>query len=312
MNFFEICTAKTVRTNGIELEIFEAGEGGIPIVLCHGWPELAFSWRFQIQKLVELGFHCIVPNLRGYGNSSKPNEVSSYDVINLSDDLNGLLDHYRINRAFFMGHDWGAWLLWYYALLYKERILGLINLSVPFRQREKTDPIKFWENVLGEDFYIVHFNNRPNVAAKSFNKNPRRVLTNLFRTDHWLSERSKNSNYKIIKSADSDYGLGKLAMSEKELDVFVEAFSNGGFEAPCNWYRNISRNWRLSEGLNQVIETPTLVIFGKYDMVPQVDMSKSVKNLQIRTLDCGHWIQQERPEETNNLITEWLRFRLQY
>jgi len=196
--------------------------------------------------------------------------------------------------------------------LHKERILGLIALSVPFRQREKTDPIKFWENVLGEDFYIVHFNNRPNVAAKSFNKNPRRVLTNLFRTDHWLSERSKNSNYKIIKSADSDYGLGKLAMSEKELDVFVEAFSNGGFEAPCNWYRNISRNWRLSEGLNQVIETPTLMIFGKYDMVPQVDMSKSVKNLEIRTLECGHWIQQERPEETNNLITEWLRLRLQF
>ena len=312
MNFFEICTTKTVRTNGIELEVFEAGKGGIPIILCHGWPELAFSWRFQIQKLVELGFHCIVPNLRGYGNSSKPNEVSSYDVINLSDDLNGLLDHYRISRAFFMGHDWGAWLLWYYALLHKERILGLIALSVPFRQREKTDPIKFWENVLGKDFYIVHFNNRPNVAAKSFNKNPRRVLTNLFRTDHWLSERSKNSNYKIIKSADSDYGLGKLAMSEKELDVFVEAFSNGGFEAPCNWYRNISRNWRLSEGLNQVIETPTLMIYGKYDMVPQVDMSKSVKNLEIRTLDCGHWIQQERPEETNNLITEWLRLRLQF
>ena len=312
MNFFEICTSKIVPTNGIELEVFEAGKGGIPIILCHGWPELAFSWRFQVQTLVELGFHCIVPNLRGYGNSSKPNEVSSYDVINLSDDLNGLLDHYRIRRAFFMGHDWGAWLLWYYALLHKERILGLIALSVPFRQREKTDPIKFWENVLGEDFYIVHFNNRPNVAAKSFNKNPRRVLTNLFRTDHWLSERSKNSNYKIIKSADSDYGLGKLAMSEKELDVFVEAFSNGGFEAPCNWYRNISRNWRLSEGLNQVIETPTLMIFGKYDMVPQVDMSKSVKNLEIRTLDCGHWIQQERPEETNNLITAWLRLRLQF
>ena len=312
MNFFEICTSKIVPTNGIELEVFEAGKGGVPIILCHGWPELAFSWRFQIQTLVELGFHCIVPNLRGYGNSSKPNEVSSYDVINLSDDLNGLLDYYRIRRAFFMGHDWGAWLLWYYALLHKERISGLINLSVPFRQREKTDPIKFWENVLGKDFYIVHFNNRPNVAAKSFNKNPRRVLTNLFRTDHWLSERSKNSNYKIIKSADSDYGLGKLAMSEKDLDVFVEAFSNGGFEAPCNWYRNISRNWRLSEGLNQVIETPTLMIYGKYDMVPQVDMAKSVKNLEIRTLDCGHWIQQERPEETNNLITEWLRLRLQF
>lgn len=310
MNFFDICTSKTVPTNGIELEVFEAGKGGIPIILCHGWPELAFSWRFQIQSLVELGFHCIVPNLRGYGNSSKPNEVSSYDMISLSDDLNGLLDYYRISRAFFMGHDWGAWLLWHYTLLHKDRVSGLINLSVPFRQREKTDPIKFWENVLGKDFYIVHFNNRPNVAAKSFNKNPRRVLTNLFRTDHWLSERSKNSNYKIIKSAESDYGLGKLAMSETELEVFVEAFSKGGFEAPCNWYRNISRNWRLSEGLSQVIETPTLMIYGKYDMVPQVDMSKSVKNLQIRTLDCGHWIQQERPEETNNLITKWLKLRL--
>ena len=118
MNFFEICTSKIVSTNGIELEVFEAGKGGIPIILCHGWPELAFSWRFQIQTLVELGFHCIVPNLRGYGNSSKPNEVSSYDVINLSDDLNGLLDYYRIRRAFFMGHDWGAWLLWYLSLIH--------------------------------------------------------------------------------------------------------------------------------------------------------------------------------------------------
>ena len=306
MKFFDICTKALVPTNGIKLEVYEAGKGGIPIVLCHGWPELAFSWRHQIPILVEMGFHCIVPNLRGYGNSSKPTEVDSYNAVNLSEDLNGLLDHYGLERAFFVGHDWGAWLLWHYALLHKNRVYGLINLSVPFRPRDLSDPIEFWEKVLGEDFYMVHFNKKPNLAVSSFNKNPERVLRNLYRTEHWLDDEKKDDSYNIIKSGDLDYNVGKLAMSDEELKVFVDVFSRGGFEAPCNWYRNISRNWRLMEGVPQTIEINTLMIYGKYDIVPKVDMSESVKNLDIVTLDCGHWIQQEKPRETNEALSKWL------
>ena len=306
MKFFDICTKALVPTNGIKLEVYEAGKGGIPIVLCHGWPELAFSWRHQIPTLIEMGFHCIVPNLRGYGNSSKPTEVDTYNAVNLSEDLNGLLDHYGLERAFFVGHDWGAWLLWHYALLHKNRVYGLINLSVPFRPRDLSDPIEFWEKVLGEDFYMVHFNKKPNLAVSSFNKNPERVLRNLYRTEHWLEDEKKDDSYNIIKSGDLDYNVGKLAMSDEEFKVFVDVFSRGGFEAPCNWYRNISRNWRLMEGVPQTIEINTLMIYGKYDMVPKVDMSESVKNLDIVTLDCGHWIQQEKPRETNEALSKWL------
>ena len=144
------------------------------------------------------------------------------------------------------------------------------------------------------------------LRVSSFNKNPERVLRNLYRTEHWLDDEKKDDSYNIIKSGDLDYNVGKLAMSDEELKVFVDVFSRGGFEAPCNWYRNISRNWRLMEGVPQTIEVNTLMIYGKYDMVPKVDMSESVKNLDIVTLDCGHWIQQEKPRETNEALSKWL------
>lgn len=78
-----------ISVNGIELEVFEAGQQhkGKPIVLCHGWPEHAFAWRHQIPAFVQAGYHVIVPNQRGYGNSSQPAGVTDYDIVNLTDDL---------------------------------------------------------------------------------------------------------------------------------------------------------------------------------------------------------------------------------
>ena len=144
-----------IKTNGIELEVFQAGQGGIPIVLCHGWPELAYSWRYQIPALVAAGYHCIVPNQRGYGGSSKPLDVDAYDIHHLTDDQNGLLNALGIDRAIYVGHDWGAIMLWQHALLNPERMIGLANMSVPFKAREPAEPVAFWEKMLGEDFYLT-------------------------------------------------------------------------------------------------------------------------------------------------------------
>ena len=96
---FSMPEPSLIKTNGIELEVFQSGQGGTPIVLCHGWPELAYSWRYQIPALVKAGYHCIVPNQRGYGNSSKPNDVDAYDIIHLTNDQNGLLDALGIEKA---------------------------------------------------------------------------------------------------------------------------------------------------------------------------------------------------------------------
>ena len=122
----------TIPVNGIELEVFEAGQQneGKPIVLCHGWPEHAFTWRHQIPSLVNAGYHVIAPNQRGYGNSSRPAEVTDYDIVHLTDDLIGLLDHYGYEDATFLGHDWGANVVWSLAQLPPERVTKLINLAL--------------------------------------------------------------------------------------------------------------------------------------------------------------------------------------
>ena len=119
-----------IEVNGVTLEVFSAGQG-TPLVLCHGWPEHAYSWRFQIQPLVDAGYHVIVPNQRGYGNSSRPEAVTDYDIEHLTGDLIGLLDHFGYEQAGFVGHDWGAIIVWNLAMMHRQRVSAVANLSVP-------------------------------------------------------------------------------------------------------------------------------------------------------------------------------------
>tara|TARA_R110002073_G_scaffold12017_11_gene53948 strand:- start:861 stop:1808 length:948 start_codon:yes stop_codon:yes gene_type:complete len=305
-------TPRMLPVNNIELEVFEAGQGGIPLVLAHGWPELAYSWRYQIQPLVDAGYHVILPNQRGYGASSKPRDVEAYDIHHLTDDHLGLLDVLGIEKAIYIGHDWGSIVLWQHALLHPERMIGFASLSVPLMVRQPTEPVAFWEEMLGPDFYIVHFNRQANVAAKSFHSNPDRFLRNMFRTEQWLdrSDAKEPSGRAIIDYAEMEVTEGRLMMSEAELAIFVDAFTKGGFEGPCSWYRNFTRNWETTANVEQKVKIPTLMIYGEHDMVPQMDMSDSVEDLEIHTLDCGHWIQQEKPDETNQILLEWLERRM--
>lgn len=295
----------------VELEVFQAGEGGIPVVLAHGWPEHAYSWRYQIPALVAEGYHVIVPNQRGYGRSSQPDDVEAYDCHQMTSDYNRLLDKLGIDKAIFVGHDWGAILVWHHALLHPERILGVANLSVPFRPREAADPVAFWEKMLGPDFYIVHFNRQPGVAATAFSNNVRRFLTNMYRTKQWLeTDVNQPSGMSIVQFAEQDIHRGELMMSKEELDVFVKAFETSGFYAPCNWYRNFTRNWQTTADVEQKVTQPALMIYGQHDMVPPTDMTGYVDDLESHTLDCGHWIQQEKPSETNAILIEWLNRRM--
>ena len=291
-----------IACNGIELEVFQAGQGGIPLVLCHGWPELAYSWRYQIEHLVNAGYHCIIPN-----QSSKPTAVDAYDIFHLTNDQNALLDALGIEKAIYVGHDWGAIMLWQHALLNPQRVIALANLSVPFRGREPSEPVAFWEKMLGSDFYLVHFNRQPDMAARSFESNPERTLRNLYRSKHWLDTESRPAEgFNIINAAKIDYNRGELMLSEEDLKVFVDAFKESGFVAPCNWYRNFTRNWELTADIEQRITQPALMIYGDYDMVPKVDMSAKVADLEVHSLPCGHWIQQEQPEATNEILLDWL------
>lgn len=302
---------RLLEINGIKLEVYEAGEG-IPIVLAHGWPELAYSWRYQVPALVAAGFRVILLNQRGYGKSDKPEEVEAYDIHHLCADHAGLLDSLNIEKAVYVGHDWGAIVLWNYALLYPERMIGLANLSVPFTPRAKSDPVAFWEDMLGPDFYIVHFNRQPGVAARAFEENTERFLRNIYRTNHWKGSADFGAaGRSILQMAEEVREDGELLMSEEELKIFVEAFEKGGFTYPCNWYRNFTRNWQTTADIPQIISHPTLMIYGEYDMVPKSEnMGDYISDLEVHTLDCGHWIQQEKPQQTNNLLLDWLQRKI--
>jgi len=299
-----------IRVGDVELEVFSAGSGR-PVVLCHGWPELAYSWRFQIPVLVEAGYHVIAPNQRGYGRSSRPAAVADYDAEHLCADLAGLLDHYDYKEALFVGHDWGAIVVWAMALLRPERVAGVINLSVPFLDRGQTPWVDFWEANLGQDFYIVHFNRQPGVADAAFDANTRRFLGNIYRKGQWRQPpRTPAPGMPLINLATSDDPAGEPLMSERELDVFVDGFTHSGFTGGINWYRNFNRNWHRLGEVEQHVKVPALMIHGTYDIVPKSDrLGQFVPDVEVLEFPCGHWIQQECPEETNRAMLDWLQRR---
>ncbi|WP_211215885.1 alpha/beta fold hydrolase [Catelliglobosispora koreensis] len=296
-----------ISVNGVELEVFEAGQQNVekPIVLCHGWPEHAFSWRYQMPALAAAGYHVIVPNQRGYGNSSRPAEVTAYDIEHLSGDLVALLDHYGYEDATFVGHDWGAMVVWGLTLLHPDRVNKVINLSLPYQERGEKPWIEFMEEVFGGDFYFVHFNRQPGVADAVFDANTHQFLRNLYRKNE--PPMQPQPGMTLIDLATADAPLGEPVMSESELAVFVSAFETSGFTGGVNWYRNLDRNWHLLADVDPIIQQPTLMIYGDRDVIQKSEnLAKFVPNVEVVSLDCGHWIQEEKPEETNQAILKWL------
>jgi pimeloyl-ACP methyl ester carboxylesterase len=297
-----------IELNGITLEVFEAGSHnrGNPIVLCHGWPELAYSWRAQIPALVAAGYHVLAPNQRGFGASSRPADVTDYDITRLTGDLAALLEHFGYEAATFVGHDWGANVVWSMALLHPERVVRLINLALPYQTRTPTPWIEFIEALFGADHYFVHFNRQFGVADAILDQNADQFLRNLFRKN--LTMVPPEPGMMMINLARAETPLGDPLISAEDLEVFVSAFKASGFRPGINWYRNMDRNWHILAEIDPVIRHPALMIYGLQDPIPlSENLSEFVPNVAIRSLDCGHWIQQERPEETTQVMLEWLK-----
>ncbi len=306
-NQTEFPKPKMISVNGVELEVFEAGIDNIgkPIILCHGFPEHAFSWRYQIPALAMAGYHVLVPNQRGYGNSSSPSEVTEYDIKHLTGDLIALLDYYGYQDAAFVGHDWGANVVWNLALLHPERVNKVINLALPYQERGEKPWIEFMEEVFGEDFYFVHFNKQPGMADIILEENTSQFLRNMFRKN--VPPAIPEPGMLMINLARAVKPLGDPVMNDDELSVFVAAFESSGFTGSINWYRNLDRNWYLLADVKPLIHQPTLMIYGDRDLIPKSESLKDfAPNLDVVSLDCGHWIQQEKPNETNQIILNWL------
>src|SRR5215471_12942742 len=157
-------------TNGIRLVYYEAGPtpDEPPMVLCHGWPELAFSWRYQIKALAEAGIRVIAPDQRGYGASDRPDAVEDYDIEHLTGDLVGLLDHLKIDKAIFVGHDWGGFVVWQMPLRHIDRVAGVVGINTPHTSRAPADPIEIFRKRFGDMMYIVQFQDPAREPDKIF------------------------------------------------------------------------------------------------------------------------------------------------
>jgi pimeloyl-ACP methyl ester carboxylesterase len=288
-----------VATNGIELRVTEEGEGPL-LVLCHGFPELAFSWRHQIGALTGAGFRVLAPDMRGFGGSSAPPEVEAYDVLTLAGDLCGLLDAYGEESAVFIGHDWGASLVWDLAVLHPQRVRAVAGLSVPFVPRAPAAPLPIMRRHLGEDFYIVWFQ-EPGIADAALAKDVRRTLT---------TSRQWTANW-----AEEDGRVPQVPpwLTEAELAVYVEAFERTGFTGGLNWYRNIDRNWELKAPVaERRVEQPAMFLTGERDPVrsfmPAEAMRGWVTDLRAEVVveGAGHWVQQQEPAAVNAALLEFL------
>ncbi|MDI6022681.1 alpha/beta hydrolase [Leucobacter sp. UT-8R-CII-1-4] len=299
--------ASIISVNGVELEVFEAGRenAGNPIVLCHGWPDLAYTWRFQIPALVAAGYHVIAPNQRGFGGSANPEEIVDYDISKLTGDLAALLDHFGYTSATFMGHDWGTFIVWSFTLLYPKRVDRVVALSLPYLARGEMPWLDFMEAVLGEDYYFVHFNKQPGVADAVFDADPARFLNNLYRRDEpLLPPKPGMAMIEIAKNSDP---LGQPLLTEQELAVYSSAFTRSGFTGGINWYRNLNRNWHLLADADPIIQQPALMIYGLRDAVARSEqLSDFVPKVEEMSFDSGHWVHQERHSEVTPAIIEWL------
>jgi pimeloyl-ACP methyl ester carboxylesterase len=305
---------RLVDTNGIQLATYEMGEGP-PVILLHGFPELAFSWRFQLPALADAGYRAIAVDQRGYGRSSVPEGVDEYGVEKFIGDIHGLLDALEIENATFVGHDWGALTLWYMAQLAPQRIERLIQLNIPHFPRPPMDPIALMRERFGEDFYIVNFQDSDE-ADRAFASDPKHFFDMMMRRkqitraqfDQLPKEMQVLSLLRVFAREESS---GEPLLTDDERDVYASAFERTGFTGAINWYRNWTKNWQKLEGVEQRIDIPTLFIGAVDDVIIAPEhiegMKPLVNDLEIHMLDdCGHWSQQEHPDDVNRIIIDWL------
>jgi pimeloyl-ACP methyl ester carboxylesterase len=312
---------RMIKTNGIDMAVYEAGpKDGFPVVLCHGFPELAYSWRYQLPALAAAGFRAIAPDQRGYGATYRPDNVEAYDMPHLTGDLAGLLDALGLEKAVFAGHDWGGLVVWQMPLYHPSRVAGVIGVNTPFLARPPLDPIMGMRAMFGENMYIVFFQ-KPGVAdallAKDVGKTFRFFMRKrgITAADYAkLPQSQRNLELVVALQTDESTWPGEPLMPADELQVFIDTFTITGFTGGINWYRNISRNWELSGTMEQKVRVPGLMIMAEDDVVlsPAMadGMERFVPDLEKTLIrHCGHWTQQEHPEETNRAMIDWLKRR---
>lgn len=311
---------RLVRTDRLTQQILEAGEGPL-VLLVHGFPELSISWRAQIEALAAAGYHAVAPDMRGYGGTGKPADRDSYSILHLVGDLVDLTRALGRERCLIVGHDWGAAVAWQCALMRPDLFTAVAALSVPFQPRRPKGPPTAAMAALakrtGRDLYIRRF--QPEDAHLEFDADPATALRRMFHAYDGATEQQSTGflaeGESLIGSVPDDAPLPPW-MGETHFAEYVAAFTAGGFRPPLDWYRCLDLNWAQTAWLQDArIRVPAAFMVGERDPVrhyagrDEAAMKDWIPDLRVQRVlpGAGHWIQQERPDEVNAFLLDFLR-----
>lgn len=311
---------RTVNVGDIDLHIAEQGAGQ-PIVLCHGFPGLWFSWRHQLSTLADAGYRVIAPDMRGYGRSGAPLDPHDYDRRHTVADLVGLLDALDIEQAVFAGHDFGAHLVWDLPTWAPERVRALAQFSVPRTPRIPVQPSVGFAYLASKHFLHLHYFQESGVADRELDGHPREFLAKIFHAlagggqylDCWNHPSDGNGYLDVLPEPPA---LPWSWLTAAEFDIYVDEFTRTGFTGGLNWYRAEDFTWEQnSELYDTPITVPTTFIVGADDPVlkmmgddPLGQTASRVPGLQATHVipDVGHFVQMEAPEQVNRILVDFL------
>ncbi len=314
---------RTIETNGIRMHVAEAGPSNGPlVVLAHGFPESWYSWRHQIEALANAGYRAAAPDMRGYGQTDKPEAVDQYTMLHLVGDMVGVLDALKAATAVIVGHDWGGPVAWNSALLRPDRFRAVVGMSVPFFPRGIVRPTTNMPATDDRIFYQTYFQ-APGVAETEFERDPRRTIRDFLQLwsgngdpslDHQATMVLRGAGFLSGKTISQDLPPW---VTEADIDFYAAEFARSGFRGPLNWYRNIDRNWELmAPWAGARITQPAAYIVGARDMLLTFrGMDKLVPNLEmfvpglrekLIVTNAGHWIQRQCPDIVNAALLRFL------
>lgn len=312
---------RLVDTNGIRMHVAEAGSG-FPVVFCHGFPELWYSWRHQLHALADAGFRAIAPDQRGYGESEAPADFNKYSIHHLVGDLTGMLDALGIEKAAIVGHDWGGLVVWQMALLAPQRVAAVVGVNTPFIPRLPMSPIAMMQAMAQGNFHYILYFQQPGVADAELGRDARRTLRGFYqdmRPD--ILEQLKKDPASAMGPANQGGLLDRIPdaplpsfLTAEDFEVFAKAYERTGFSGGIHWYRNFDFNWETTAYLaGAKVLQPALMITAELDPVLRPEMAAGmsfwVPNLRDTVLikGSGHWTQQEKPAEVNAALLAFLR-----
>jgi len=276
-----------VEANGQTFEVAQAGEGKKFALCLHGFPELHYSWRFQIPLLVEQGYRVWAPNMRGYGGSSKPEAVRDYALDNLCADVAALIEASGAEEVTLIAHDWGAIVAWAFAIQKIRPLKQLVIMNVPHPMVGRRE-IRHWRQ-LKRSWYIFFFQ------------------------IPWLPEfLMSRGQGEPIKRAFSNMARDQRNFTDDALDHYAKAAMRpGSLKAMVNYYRALLRHGDTVDVEDKKIDLPTLMIWGEEDSALNIKCTEGteqwVPNLELHRIPgVSHWVQQEAPVKVNAILREWL------